>query len=239
MKRLRDAMLVGVAAFLLVAAPLTTAADEPCQGNPDGLVRVKVKKLDRLFLMPGADLRPYTRVVIDPASVAFQKDWMRNINMAQRDPARRVTEQDAERIKEAARTGLADILTEAFGKGGYEVVEAPGPDVLRLSPNITDLYVNAPDVMAPGRSSTYTVEAGRATLCLELRDSTTGALLARVVDRRRTLDTQTLTSTNAVTNLFAFQNMFRSWTSLCVQVLDDLKELSPVPSKLTPGQKLK
>jgi len=239
MNRLRDAMLLGFTAVLLVAAPLPTAADEPCQGSTDVLVRVKAKKLDRLFLMPGADFRPYTKVVIDAARVAFQKDWMRNINSTQRDPSRWVTQQDADRIMEAARTGLAEVLTEALQKGGYEVVQAPGVDVLHLSPDITGLYVNAPDVMAPGRSRTYTLEAGEATLCLALRDSTTGTLLARVVDRRRTQPSQSLTPANAVTNDFAFRNMFTIWANSCVQGLDHLKELSPVPSELKPGQKLK
>jgi hypothetical protein len=37
---------------------------------------------------------------------------------------------------------------------------------------------------ATGRSRTYTLSAGEATLFLELYDSETGQILARVIDRR-------------------------------------------------------
>ena len=45
-----------------------------------------------------------------------------------------------------------------------------------------DVYVTAPDTMQAGRSYTFTVEAGEATLALEARDSETGQLLGRAID---------------------------------------------------------
>ncbi len=97
-----------------------------------------------------------------------------------------VTDEHVAKIQQAARDGLDQVFRETFEKAGVSVVTAAGPDVLRLSPGIANLYINAPDTMSAGMSRTYTTEAGEATLVLEVRDSTTGALLGRVVDRRET-----------------------------------------------------
>jgi hypothetical protein len=42
--------------------------------------------------------------------------------------------------------------------------------------------------MEPGRSHTYSREAGEATLVLEVKDSLSGELLGRAVDERETSD---------------------------------------------------
>ena len=44
--------------------------------------------------------------------------------------------------------------------------------------------------MTAGRTQTYTMNAGRMTLVMELRDGPTGQLLARVVDRHVGTDTR-------------------------------------------------
>lgn len=238
MRLLQRSILAGVAAGLLLAAPLAALAQEPSPENWDGLVQVKSKKLDVAFLMPGEDFRPYTKVMIDPAEVAFKKNWMRDINSQRRELSRRVTEEDAEKILAAARTNFADVFAAAFMEGGYQVVQSPGPDVLRLSPGILNLYVTAPDTMSAGRSRTYTVENGSATLYVEVRDSTSGALMARVADSRATRESPTLSYSNSVTNLADFRDLFGQWAKICVKGVDSLKALSPVPAQLTVGQKL-
>jgi hypothetical protein len=235
---LNRSIAAGLAACLLLASPLALGADEPSPQNWDGLVQVKSKKLDAVFLLPGEDFRPYTKVMIDPAEVAFKKNWMRDVNSSRRDISRKVTQEDADEIMAAARTNFADVFTEAFLNAGYKVVQAPGPDVLRLRPGVLDLYVTAPDTMSAGRTRTYTVEAGEATLIIEIRDSTTMALMGRVVDRRATRESPTLSYSNSVTNLADFRDLFKQWAKITVAGLDHLKELSPVPAQLEAGQKL-
>ena len=46
----------------------------------DNLVLVKSKRLEAVYLLPGADFRTYTKVMLDPTEVAFRKDWMRDYN---------------------------------------------------------------------------------------------------------------------------------------------------------------
>ena len=102
----------------------------------------------------------------------------------------------------------------------------------------TQLWETAPDVMTAGRSTTYTANAGEATMVLELRDSQSNALLGRVLDRRETRDSVGMQTANRVTNTADFRTLFRSWAAGCAKGLETLKSLSPLPATLTPGQKL-
>ena len=87
---------LGLAAALALAA-VPSAASDAAKGSWDGLVEVKSHRFDDVFLMPGADFRPYTKVMLDPVEVAFRKDWMRNMNDSV-GVDRRVTQEDALKI---------------------------------------------------------------------------------------------------------------------------------------------
>ena len=67
---------------------------------------------------------------------------------------------------------------------GYPLTTQPGADVLRVTASITELDVAA----TPGTAGTqrmFIVSPSDLTLTLELRDSQSGALLARAIDRRK------------------------------------------------------
>jgi hypothetical protein len=223
---------------LALAMFLGTSIADEAPTNWDGLIEVKPKKMDAVFLLPGADFRPYTKLMVDPTQVAFRKDWMKEMNEPGVELSRRVTQEDAAKILEAARSNFDDVFHEAFTKAGYSVVTTPGPDVLRVETAVINLYLNAPDTMSPGRSRTFTANAGEATLVIEVRDSTTGAVLGRVVDRRETLDAGGMQMATSVSNLSDFRALFKQWASTTAKGLDELKAHSPVPLDLKPKQKL-
>ena len=60
----------------------------------------------------------------------------------------------------AIQAGLADMFRETFRaeleRGGYQLVDEVGPDTLRVTAAIVDLYVTAPNTMSAGRSSAPT-----------------------------------------------------------------------------------
>jgi hypothetical protein len=221
-------------AALLATFGTAIAADAP--ESWDGLIEVKPKRMDVAFLLPGADFRPYTKVMLDPTQVAFQKDWLKDTNTTKQTLSSKVTEEDAAEILAAARSNFDDIFQEAFTKAGYQVVKAPGPDVLRIGTAVINLYLNAPDTMTAGRSRTYTANAGEATLVIDVRDSSTNASLARVVDRRETH--QGVQMATRVSNLSDFRMLFKQWAEICVKGIAELKAQSPVPLNLKPKQKL-
>jgi hypothetical protein len=223
--------------FLFIAAAAIVAASPVAAAMPDtwdGLVHVDSRRMDAAFLLPGADFRPYKKVMIDEPEVAFRPNWLRDVNRSR--TTGRVTEADAARILEAFATGSAEVFATEFKAAGYEVVTKPGPDVLRLRTAVININVNAPDVRSAGRSRTFTANAGDATLILEARDSPTNTLLARAADRRETRNIAG--QANRVTNTADFRLLVRDWARISARKLGDLKALSPVPDPLKPGQRL-
>ena len=215
----RFARLLGLLAAMLVSpgANAATKADLDQAMSHDGLQKITVKGVDLAYARPGATLAGYNRVKVEPVDVAFRKDW---------DPTRtgsRIKLGSEER--ENIRTGVAKIVHEEFvrelqAKSGYQVVGEAGPDVLRVKVSVVNLYVNAPDTMSPGRSSTYTVSAGEMTLVAELFDSETGQIIARVVDRREARNSGTLSFSNSGMNASEAQAIASIWARVLRNGLD-------------------
>jgi len=187
----------------------------------DGLQQIKVKGIDLAYALPGATLAGYSRVMIEPIDVSFDKNWKPD------KPGSRSSLSSDEQQK--IRSGVAKIVYDAFvkelGKGGYSVVSEAGPDVLLVKPKIIDLYVNAPDVMTPGRSRTYTVSAGRMTLVAELADSESGQVFARVLDRHEGRNTGQLSWSSSVTNSAEADRAASSWARILRNSLDKAKQI--------------
>lgn len=219
------AMMIGSAGIVL-AAPVASW---------DRLVDVNSRQMGNAALLPGADFRPYAKVMLDEPEVAFRNNWLRDVN--RNSTAGRVTQADADRILATTATNTTDIFTEEFQRAGFEVVTAAGPDVLRVRIGIIDLFVNAPETRGAGRSQTFTTNAGDATLVMEARDSRTRALLGRVIDRRETRGQPG--PANRVTNTSEFRSLARTWARISATKLVNLQAVSPVPDPLTPGQRIK
>ena len=218
----RRAML----AFGLAALAVTTSAVAKAPSTWDGLVEVKSKRFQLVYLQPGADFRSYSKVMIDPTEVAFEKNWMREHNSGLRGGGR-ITERDMQQAISEAVVAAGEIFASAWTKGGYTVVTAPGPDVLRVRTGVMDVRVNAPDKMQAGRTYGFAPEAGSAVLFVEARDSMTGALLGRAVDKRFAGDSGPARRTR-ISNRGDFRDLVEEWASAGVRGMDELKTLSPI-----------
>lgn len=225
--------IAGMAIMTVMAAALAlpaSAADE--DATWDGLTKVKAKNVDVAYLLEGADFRAYNKVIIDPPQVSFRKNWQRDYNRSTSSLSSRITSDDMERIQTAMSEGFEEILAADFAKAGWDVVIEPGPDVLRLTPVLMNVDIAAPDVLSPGRTVTYTVQAGEATVAIEVRDAETNMLLGRAVDRRRTTDYgNQLMITNRVTNRAEFERMMKHWSQIFVSGLAGLKDASPIGAR--------
>jgi hypothetical protein len=193
----------------------------------DGLVAMQSRTLDEVYVRPNADLSAYRKVIVDPSQAALKKNWLKDMN-ATRDVSRWLSPSDAQEITDEAAASLGSVVTEVFKAQGYEIATAPGPGVLRLSPRVTDLYVNAPYKPTPGIQRTNVRDAGQATLRLDVRDSVTGTLLARVVDRSTAQEIRApataagqlvVNPANDVTNLFWFEALYRQWAGYCTKAI--------------------
>jgi hypothetical protein len=210
-------------AALLLLGVTTLVGCATTQNQPtewDGLVRRPVSRMDAVFVRPDVDIPAFTSVMLDPVEVSFATNW--NPNQGRRNPAARLNASDVAAIQ----TGLADLTRETFrtqlAAGGYTLVDVPGPDTLRVTAAIVNLYVTAPDTMSAGRSRTYTANSGQMTLVAELRDSVTGELVARAVDTQRGRTTGAMQFTNNVTNTADARRAIGIWASALRQGLDEL-----------------
>jgi len=209
-----------ILAVALLAGPALAQTPLDNALSYDGLEKTSIKGVDLAYVRPGISLAGYTSVQIGDVGVAFHKDW---------DPKRpgsrfKLTDTERERI----RTDVATLVREAFvktldGKGGYPVTAAPGPDTLGVKIDIANLYVNAPDVPTAGRVKTYAVSAGQMTLVLQLFDSETGEVLARLVDKQESRISGPMMMTSAGFNASEGEAMATRWARILKRELDAAK----------------
>jgi hypothetical protein len=159
---------------------------------------------------PGAKFGKYDKVAILDCFVQFDKNWQNNYNSNQVDPSTFVTTDDMNRIKKELAAEFKKIFSQELQAGGYQVVTTGGTDVLILRPAIINLRVTAPDLMTPGINTTVVSSAGSATLYLELWDSMTNTLLARVLNSQADQEPWAQAA-NSVTNAMAADAILKSW----------------------------
>ena len=212
--------LIAIAGVLCVAAAPPVAAKEKPPEEWDGLRKTKIKGLGLAYVRPGADMSIYSKIILDPLQVEFSKNWKPEAPGSNR----KLSQQDMDTVKQR----LTDLATETFTKeissdGGYPVVTERGPDVMRISAALLDVYVTAPDVGSPGLTRTYVADTGRMTLIAELRDSETNALFARVVDAREARNSQTLSLSNRAENAHEAGKIVREWARILRRQLDAVR----------------
>src|SRR5215469_18362797 len=222
--------LIALCAGLAVVCPSLRAAEEPPPDvTKDGLHLYKQTKERLAYLRPGATFTQYKKVAILDPYVEFSKEWVNDYNRDQRDPSRQIRDSDLERAKKALQGDFKKIFTEELQKGGrYQVTDSGGSDVLVLRPALINIQVSAPDLMTAGRSTSYVESAGAMTMYLELWDSASNTILARVVDGKVDPN-QFGQRSSSVTNRAAANRMMESWADELRNRLDLVKgkDVSP------------
>jgi hypothetical protein len=194
-------------------------ADPASAASQAGLVSVKSRALDEVYLRAGPNAVGYRKVLVDPVQVAFRKNWLKDLNST-RGPSRWISPTDAEEIVQVAAASMARMVADVFVAKGYEIVTAPGAGVLRVTPSVTDLDVYEPDVGFARPERLFTKDAGTATLTLEARDAESGALVGLVVDRGTATQISRINHTTRTSNQFWFDAMFRLWAANCIAEIE-------------------
>jgi hypothetical protein len=209
-----------------LAGTAVAAKDELPEVSSDGLHLIKGSKVRIAYAKPGATLTQFHKVIILDCYVDFVEDWQRDYNMNEVGLSGRVSDKDAERIKKDLGEEFKKVFSEQLAKKGYEVVEEAGPDVLVLRPALVNVDVVAPDIARSGRSRTWIESAGGMTLFLELYDSTSGTLLARVIDPQADRSSFPQQASR-VTNKAAADRILRGWADLLATRLGEINSEIP------------
>ena len=215
MKLLRQSRSAIALLGLFAFASIASAADEMPETTPEGLVLLKDTKLNTVYVRPGATLDPYTKVVLFDVEVAFRKNWDRDYNRTVLPGTTRVRPKDMEKIKASLAEEFETVFTEELQeKRGYEIVETADYDVLVVKAAIINLDVTAPQLRGTSNDRQVITSAGQMTLWMELYDSVTGELIARVIDPA--LDNRHGMAYRASTsgNKSAAQKILSEWASV-------------------------
>ena len=206
---------------VLTPAGLPSAAAAGAQTEWDGLELRNDRRVDRLFVRPGASLAGYARVRLERLQVSFDRNWDPNRS---RRGAQRLTNTDFDNIRNTLADEFNRIVAQELARGNYQVVNEAGEDVLDVQPFVIDLFITAPGTRAPGTTWVFTADPGRMTLVAELRDSETQTILARVIDAQRAAGGGMFQVTNNVTNMAAARQAITGWARLLRQALDAAEE---------------
>jgi len=212
---------IAVAALALTALPVAVAGEEPRQ-EWDGLVLKSSNKLDNLWVRPNVRFKAYRRVRLPPVDVAFADDW--DPNRGKRGVSGRVTKEDMQNI----RTGLSEMFhkefTKRLEKGGYTLADSNDDDVLIVQAALANLYINAPQTSSASVNHAFTANAGRVSVVMQLSDSVTHQLLARVVDTQHGYENGHLSWTTSVSNSAEARRIIGIWADELRQALDRVNE---------------
>jgi hypothetical protein len=199
--------------ILAVLSPFLALADSSSSPFP-GLELVPAKNIGALYRRPDVDLTAYNKILIGEPAVQFSKNWNpRNYGTFGLSAAQLT------KIRVELAAMAKGVFTKTLSDGGFEIVTDAGDGVLAITPNIVDVFINAPDVPTAGRSRTYTMDAGSATLALQVNDAVTGTLLAIALDSRRS-GTSSMRWTTSVSNRAAAEQMLKNWAEQLKRELD-------------------
>lgn len=200
-------------AILLIAA---CAAQAP---TPDpGFEVVDYDRDGAIQAARGADWNTYTKVILEPATVEFREDWVRDQERLYNNT---IQERDEARIKASASDLLAKVLArELPDDGGYKVTNQAGPGVMRWTPRILKLDIIAPDRVQDTITESLVDSQGSMTIELEIHDSISGELLAKAWQEQSDPYKGYMERTTSATNARAFRLMMLRWTDWLFEGLE-------------------
>jgi hypothetical protein len=218
--------LIVMAATLHIVGCSTTEPSIPdasiAEVSFDGLVKVENSRMANAWVKRDLDLSGYTKILPVRADIHYRS--VRNVS---RSAARSAGATDFpldDNQKQRIDTALEDVFrSEMANSKYYTLTDKPGSDTLLVTGTLLDVVSNVPPEPI-GRSDMYLTKLGEATFAVELRDSQSGEILARAVDRRSASPAVAQRS-NPVTNASEFKRVARQWATMLRTALDSFHDL--------------
>jgi Protein of unknown function (DUF3313) len=205
---------MAVAGWLLALSGCVIAPSAPVT-TPDGLEKRSNVPADSVYAAPGVSLARYRRVMLDDVDVAFKPDWQL------RHPE--ISAGEISDIRKLAASLWRASFSSELSKGGYELVSTPAADVLRVSATIVDVDFAAssagPAAGGVGGGS-YMVSVADISLLADLRDSLSGAIIARVADRKSGRNYGNLKMASEANPSAEAVQAFSSWAARLREAMD-------------------
>ncbi len=201
-------------------APPTIQTGPDAELSFDGLHMVDNSKADVAWARPDIDLSGYSKIWPVGAGIEYRQVKNRGRSTMDRSKGGPYFIDDKSRAQFEELVGK--VFKEELQKvKKYELADGPGPDVLMILGGLLNVTSMVPPEPTGGRSTVYLSSIGDATLVLELRDSETGTILARSVDRRAAEAIGgTFQRSNSVTNSAEVRRLIKFWAVRLREGLD-------------------
>jgi hypothetical protein len=163
--------------------------------------------------------------MIDPLQVSTDKDWMpvRDVRTGAVVDRHPVSPDELQYIEDSIGPTFQRIFAEELTAGGFEVVEQPRDDTLRVSPGLANVFIDSPSTgMFRLRND------DSMTLVMNLSDGATGQLLARAVDTKQG-KMGMLESPNSIATNQNFRRAVRDWAGRLREALDRVNAATGEP----------
>lgn len=194
----------------------------PEEKTDDGLVRVPSRAAGGVYRAPASDFTPYKKLILEPPTIEFTAKW--------RDKHPEVSDREVTRIRNEAVTLFREEFIKELVKGGvYEFADAPGPDVLLVTPRVVDLDILAPDAGSEIGQRSYTPGPVKMQVTGDLRDAASNLLVARVIiiegENRYAFNEMRLA--NRSSNAHEMRLAFARWSRMVHEALNVAKATRP------------
>jgi Protein of unknown function (DUF3313) len=192
----------------------------------DGLVQVKARGFRNVWLKPGVDPSRYTKILPGGAQFHYRDvEPVSGTTLARS----RATEFP---IEETNRARVEEAVVEAFREAladidNFTVADQPGPDTVLIWGGLHDIVSRVPPEYA-GRSEVYLRSVGEATLVIQMEDSMTREVIARIIDRRAA-EPAFPTRSSPVTNLAEVRRLAGAWARAFRSAIEKWHESEPLP----------
>ncbi len=215
--RSHQVLLIPIIALLCACASIESASTDP--EAVQGLVRVPATRVDTVLAAPGVSLARYRLLILDPVDIGFEEGW------EQRNPG--LTADDLTRIRSQAGAAFREIFGFALSSNhGYGLTTQPGADTLRVTTTISNLGVAKSPADAATQRPSYVVSSDELVLLMDLRDSRSGTLLVRAIDRGKVRAAGDLRIEDSVLESADARRALGMWADLLREALDEARATS-------------
>ncbi len=218
--RLTVAVVFAVISVACTTAPPTIQTGADAELSFDGLNMVDNSRADAAWAREDFDISGYSKIWPVGAGIEYRPVKNRGSTSTARSRGGPYF------IDDNARARFEELVGEVFKEElqkseKFELVDGPGPDVMMVRGGLLDVISYVPPDMIAGRSEVFLSSVGEATLVLELRDSETGTILARSIDRRAAQNMGgQLQRSNRAINTSEVKRVIRHWATRLREGLD-------------------
>jgi len=189
--------------------------------NGEGLPLQSETKYIKTYVKQGVKFQNYKLLNFEELTLEFKDNWLRDYNRDQNMLSSQLQDKDVEDIKGRLKKQFeTSFFKQLKANDRYALVQTKSADTLLIKPSIVDLFLNGPDKQTATSKITLVRQVGGATLVLAIYDATSGELLAKIIDQRKTRDHYDLQPTDRIFNKSAFIPVYKKWARKLLEVIN-------------------